>query len=498
MSTLVLTLPESSNQAMSTMSAPAGNFAEEQSSSSTDIVAPPRGISDSALDGAAGLPIKARDDSSAGTDVAEMDAVDDPTNPWIKVRSSCKRKKSRVNSADGSSTDTVVSQANLACDPLTVILVPLTPEQRITDLSSIKVSQALEQLCPECILEVRYNVRLNLIAVNTRNGMASRELLKCTLLCSVPVRAYAPYAHPVTFGVISNVDIGISDEEIACHLRTEVRIVNIRRLGTSTKVKLTFHGAKLPEHILLGHVRHPVTPFRDRPLQCRNCCGFGHIEAACRRPAACSNCAQKHRFASDGTCTSSEKCVNCGSAHSATSSACPKWLREKEVISYARAHGVGFRSARVAVCQPTKVTPETPGRFPAARKRFPRPSTSTTSNSFADTVKSGHLHRKAPPQIPVQEVVLDSPLSVTPSVAPSVTTSVTTQSLHRKPNPTTSGSRSTEVGLAGVGFTSIFLVVLDTVCQFLSTIEAPWAQTVRSIVMSVHAFFKMITSSPSA
>lgn len=45
---------------------------------------------------------------------------------------------------------------------------------------------------------------------------------------------------------------------------------------------------------------------------------------------------------------------------------------KKEVISYTRAVGVGSRSARMSVCQASKVTTEARGRFPEARKVVPR------------------------------------------------------------------------------------------------------------------------------
>lgn len=86
--------------------------------------------------------------------------------------------------------------------------------------------------------------------------------------------------------------------------------------------------------------------------------------------------------------------------------------------------------------------------------------------------------------------------NVTIDIVPAVVTMTTENantnaglffSRERKPNKITSGSRSVEVGLAGVGSTSFFLVVLDTACQRLSTIEAPGAQNLRSIIMSVLA-----------
>lgn len=73
--------------------------------------------------------------------------------------------------------------------------------------------------------------------------------------------------------------------------------------------------------------------FRGRTLQCRNCCGLGRLEAACKRSTVRSNCAQGRRCASHITeviCASfSGKCVKYDNAHFATCSGRAKWPRGK-------------------------------------------------------------------------------------------------------------------------------------------------------------------------
>lgn len=73
--------------------------------------------------------------------------------------------------------------------------------------------------------------------------------------------------------------------------------------------------------------------FRGRTLQCRNCCGLGRLEAACKRSTVRSNCAQGRRCASHITeviCASfSGKCVKYDNAHFATCSERAKWPRGK-------------------------------------------------------------------------------------------------------------------------------------------------------------------------
>ncbi|KAG0410998.1 hypothetical protein HPB47_011870, partial [Ixodes persulcatus] len=67
-----------------------------------------------------------------------------------------------------------------------------------------------------------------------------------------------------------------AEERLVQNLRSESKIADIRRLGETRVVKLTLHGSQLPNYVLLGYVRHPVSPYKKKPFQCHNCGGFGH------------------------------------------------------------------------------------------------------------------------------------------------------------------------------------------------------------------------------
>ncbi|KAG0429354.1 hypothetical protein HPB47_023759 [Ixodes persulcatus] len=87
-----------------------------------------------------------------------------------------------------------------------------------------------EDITPECILEIRYNSRLNLVAVDVRNGQTTRGLLRCTELCGIKVRAYEPLPRHCATGVIKDVDTTLTDEEITNNLRSPENRVKVRQL----------------------------------------------------------------------------------------------------------------------------------------------------------------------------------------------------------------------------------------------------------------------------
>ncbi|KAG0437588.1 hypothetical protein HPB47_017374 [Ixodes persulcatus] len=113
----------------------------------------------------------------------ELSDFDEPE--WKDVKTRKKRKKTSPNSS--LSAETVCSAA-VVPEGLTVVFTPLEEGHVITSLSSLKLSLALEKMFPECILEIRFNNRLNLIAVDVRNGQTTRGLLRCTVLCGIKAK----------------------------------------------------------------------------------------------------------------------------------------------------------------------------------------------------------------------------------------------------------------------------------------------------------------------
>ncbi|KAG0425027.1 hypothetical protein HPB47_027784, partial [Ixodes persulcatus] len=170
-----------------------------------------------------------------------------------------------------------------------------------------------------------------------------------TTLCSIPILSYSPLAGPTVVGLIHSVDKELSIEDITSNLRADAEIGSVRRLGNTNSVKITFRGNRLPSYVLLGHVRHPVSPFKARPIQCFNCFGFGHKQVACKRPKTCRHCAQ-HHDQTDSTCLSlPAKCVNCGQNHEATARSCPKGREVETIQTYSKANSVDFHAAKSAL-----------------------------------------------------------------------------------------------------------------------------------------------------
>ncbi|KAG0443388.1 hypothetical protein HPB47_014976, partial [Ixodes persulcatus] len=203
-------------------------------------------------------PVNPMEDSPAATPNAlyeysniehsDMEQDNDSGGQWC-----ISGNRKRVRSDDSLSDSGTARVSNTVSNSLTVVYAPTDSEKKLTSLSSLNVTQALEKISPECILQVRYNQRLNLIAVDVRNGHAAQVLMNNTLLCGIQVRPYSLLLGKTSIGVIHDVDAEVTDEELAQHLRSEAKIANARRLGKSRVVKVVFSGSHLPSHVLLGH-----------------------------------------------------------------------------------------------------------------------------------------------------------------------------------------------------------------------------------------------------
>ena len=93
---------------------------------------------------------------------------------------------------------------------------------------------------------------------------------------------------------------------------------------------LTFNTTTLPQSIKFFCRTVPVEQFIPNPLCCFNCQKFGHHEDNCKLTDAviCDRCGESKHTSS--ICQRPFKCVNCDKEHSARSTECEVWKREKK------------------------------------------------------------------------------------------------------------------------------------------------------------------------
>lgn len=110
---------------------------------------------------------------------------------------------------------------------------------------------------------------------------------------------------------------------------------------------ITFKSCTLPAHINLGWTRCPVRLYIPRPRRCLKCQAFGHGAAACRKDATvCYNCSgEQHPL----PCTNPPRCANCFLDHPSSSSNCPNYKMEAEILALQTKERMSYQDAKRAV-----------------------------------------------------------------------------------------------------------------------------------------------------
>lgn len=105
-------------------------------------------------------------------------------------------------------------------DPLVAVFPPAFADRNIPTLSRFKVSQALELLYREYVLEKRNSIRINIIAVDARLSQIYNALVSCTNLSATAVKAYELVSRSATSGIIQYIGAELSGLEITDNLRS--------------------------------------------------------------------------------------------------------------------------------------------------------------------------------------------------------------------------------------------------------------------------------------
>ncbi|XP_060805766.1 uncharacterized protein LOC106141397 [Amyelois transitella] len=141
-----------------------------------------------------------------------------------------------------------------------------------------------------------------------------------------------------SYGVIKDVDLHLSDDEICEELRCETEILGIKRLKrkntndglweTSESVRICFKGSLLPSYVYICDTRAQVHPYTFPVTQCSRCWRFGHTIKMCPSlKVICPKCTKSHV-----NCETTEfKCNNCTGRHMAMAKICPVFLKEKRI-----------------------------------------------------------------------------------------------------------------------------------------------------------------------
>lgn len=227
------------------------------------------------------------------------------------------------------------------------------------------------------VLAVRVNARRNIVAVEASTADCLSLLLATTTLCGIAVQARPTANKSRSSGTLHDVDPPLTAEEILAGLESDVPVESVLRVDERS-VQLRFAGPVPPDHVSLFKVRLPVRALRPRPLQCGNCGRFNHATASCRSKPRCPRCGGADH--DRGTCGAAKaRCSNCGGPHEVTDPRCPRWQRERRVVTEIARSAQPVSRAAVSESVRAHEQPELPAPAPRKSKVSRRTATTTAT-----------------------------------------------------------------------------------------------------------------------
>ena len=292
----------------------------------------------------------------------EIDSENDSSQPFIEVKR--KHKRPRQNSSIETEVENETTKAKGSPpqsasrmrpssesnedERLTIKIKSIDPNQNITKLNPIQIMNEITKVTSGTM--VKYIKRMRdgfLVRCNTYNQ--ARSLQDITELGRIPVRVST--GMNVVKGVISNIPLDISEEELFSELKKQ-NVVSVKRLRRrengkliqSKSVLITFSGLQLPNEVKMGFELFTVRQFVAPVLRCHKCQNFGHVEEKCRGKLRCVRCGEGHEF-KDCKEKENRKCARCGGPHSAAYKGCKEYKIQKEIIKVKTFTNISYAEA---------------------------------------------------------------------------------------------------------------------------------------------------------
>lgn len=238
-------------------------------------------------------------------------------NQWSVVRNKNKKPKAQNNKIEiyMSSTEILPKQFTIA---------------KLLKNNNINNIEGAKYISP-------YKIRIDLLS-----DIDAEKLINCKEFIEKGWRIYRAMEKDVSYGVIKNVDLDLSEdvirESIVCPDQFEVlSVLRLLRRSTSSGtgwtpsecVRLCFKGAYMPPYVLVDSLKIKVDPYVFSVTQCAKCWRFGHMTKRCpSSKIICPKCSGNHANCE----TTTYKCINCEGNHMALSKICPSYLKQKKKL----------------------------------------------------------------------------------------------------------------------------------------------------------------------
>lgn len=215
------------------------------------------------------------------------------------------------------------------------------------------------------ISDVKY-VHQHKIVITFEEESSADLLIQSKILADLGWRCQRSSEVGLSYGIIRNIDIEMTEEEIMKNVSSHIEIVSVRRLNKRKynendtasgwekceAIRLAFRGTSVPTHILIYDMRVKVASYVFPVTQCSRCWKFGHTRLLCpSKKVVCPKCTKNH----ENCKVTNFRCVNCTGPHMALQKICPMFKKERRVRELMSEFNCTFRKALEVYVPPSPV-----------------------------------------------------------------------------------------------------------------------------------------------
>ena len=195
------------------------------------------------------------------------------------------------------------------------------------------------------------------VSITFKNASSANDFLSHPLLARNNMRAFIPQQLVKRVGVIRNIPIDVSEEDIKNNIQSWYKILAVERLkrrvqkdnvieyAPTQSFKVTFYSQNLPDSVQLYLANRRVEPFIFRVTQCETCLRYGHTTKSCKSgKPRCGNCGSTEHGTQN--CTETQPtCVHCKGPYKAIDTKCPEFERQKIIKRAMAEQSISYRIA---------------------------------------------------------------------------------------------------------------------------------------------------------
>lgn len=223
------------------------------------------------------------------------------------------------------------------------------------------------------VTRVRYVHQYKML-ITFDNEENSNKFIQCRTFTEMGWRCQKTSEVGISYGIIKNVELDLSDEDILKNLYCDVLIVSAKRLnkrnynlsGNNTEnwiksesIRLGFRGASIPTHVYIDNLKINVERYIFPVSQCSKCWKFGHTLRMCpARKIVCPKCSKNH----ENCDTTSYTCVNCAGNHLALQKICPVFKKERRIREIMSEFNCTYRKALTMYVPPSPMPEPVPSK----------------------------------------------------------------------------------------------------------------------------------------